>query len=65
MSTNDLVMKVEKLKELRLDVPQVRLLAFELQRKGVRLPDGILTIQELADALIHMKSNTGLSQFVN
>ena len=57
--------QVEKLKELRLDVPQVTLLAFELQRKGVRLPDGILTIQELADALIHMKSNTGLSQFVN
>ena len=57
--------QVEKLKELRLDVPQVTLLAFELQRKGVRLPDGILTIQELTDALIHMKSNTGLSQFVN
>lgn len=46
--------QVEKLKELRLDVPQVTLLAYELQRKGVKLPDGILTIRELADALTHM-----------
>lgn len=43
--------QVEKLKELRLDVPQVTLLAYELQKKGVKLPDGILTIKELADAL--------------
>lgn len=43
--------QVEKLKELRLDVPQVTLLAYELQQKGVKLPDGILTIKELADAL--------------
>ena len=43
--------QVERLKELRLDVPQVTLLAYELQKKGVRLPDGILTARELADAL--------------
>lgn len=43
--------QVEKLKELRLDVPQVTLLAYELQKRGVKLPDGILTIKELADAL--------------
>ncbi|MCM1326129.1 MAG: energy-coupling factor transporter ATPase [Lachnoclostridium sp.] len=43
--------QVEKLKELRLDVPQVTLLAYELKKKGVRLPDGILTTEELAEAL--------------
>ncbi|MCX4305368.1 MAG: energy-coupling factor transporter ATPase [Acetatifactor sp.] len=43
--------RVEKLKSLRLDVPQVTLLAYELQKRGVALPNGILTVQELADAL--------------
>lgn len=43
--------QVEKLKALRLDVPQVTLLAYELQRRGIAIPDGILTIEELADAL--------------
>lgn len=47
--------QVERLKELRLDVPQVTLLAYELQKKGVRLPDGILTARELADALAEMR----------
>lgn len=44
--------QVERLKELRLDVPQVTLLAYELQKRGVNLPRGILTIKELADALM-------------
>lgn len=43
--------QVEKLKSLRLDVPQVTLLAYELQQKGINLPKGILTTRELADAL--------------
>lgn len=43
--------QVERLKELRLDVPQVTLLAYELQQRGVKLPKGILTVKELADAL--------------
>ena len=43
--------QVEKLKELRLDVPQVTLLAHELQKSGVNLPDGILTVEELTQAL--------------
>ena len=43
--------QVEMLKSLRLDVPQVTLLAYELQRKGIALPNGILTAKELADAL--------------
>ena len=42
--------QVEKLQELRLDVPQVTLLSYELRRRGLDLPDGILTAGELADA---------------
>ncbi len=43
--------RVDELKALRLDVPQVTLLAYELKKRGVQLPDGILTIQELVEAL--------------
>lgn len=43
--------QVEKLKSLRLDVPQVTLLAYELKKKGLLLPDGILTTKELVGAL--------------
>lgn len=43
--------QVERLKKLRLDVPQVTLLAYELKKKGIPLPDGILTIDELVQAL--------------
>ncbi len=46
--------QVERLKELRLDVPQVTLLAYELQQRGLALPAGILTIKELADTLCSM-----------
>lgn len=43
--------QVEKLKSLRLDVPQVTLLAYELKKSGIPLPDGILTTEELVQAL--------------
>ena len=43
--------RVEELKELRLDVPQVTLLAHELKKSGLKLPDGILTFEELSAAL--------------
>ncbi|MBO7386969.1 MAG: energy-coupling factor transporter ATPase [Lachnospiraceae bacterium] len=43
--------KVDELKALRLDVPQVTLLAYELKKRGVKLPDGILTKEELVKAL--------------
>ncbi len=39
--------KVEMLKKLRLDVPQVTLLAYELKKAGLPLSDGILTTEEL------------------
>ena len=49
----ELFSRVEELKAYRLDVPQVTLLAYELKKAGIPLPDGILTIKELVDALCH------------
>lgn len=43
--------RVDELKQLRLDVPQVTELAYELKKSGLRLPDGILTNQEFIEAL--------------
>ena len=43
--------QVERLKEYRLDVPQVTLLAHELHEAGVDIPEGILTTEELVSAL--------------
>ncbi|MBP5264304.1 MAG: energy-coupling factor transporter ATPase [Lachnospiraceae bacterium] len=44
--------QVDRLKELRLAVPQVTLLAHELKQSGIPLPDGILTRKELVEALV-------------
>ena len=41
----------ETLKKYRLDVPQVTLLAHELHKAGVDIPEGILTKEELVGAL--------------
>lgn len=43
--------QVERLKELRLDVPQVTLLAHELRKEGFPIPEGILTNEEFREAL--------------
>jgi len=43
--------QVELLRSLRLDVPQVTLLAHELIKSGLKLPDGILTVEELTAEL--------------
>ncbi|MBQ6886356.1 MAG: energy-coupling factor transporter ATPase [Lachnospiraceae bacterium] len=47
--------QVEKLKSLRLDVPQVTLLAHELRQGGLDIPEGILTTKELIEALKEVK----------
>lgn len=46
--------QVEKLKELKLDVPQVTELAYELKKEGIDLAEGIITTQELVDALTEL-----------
>lgn len=47
--------QVGQLKRLRLDVPQVTELAYELKKSGVPLRDGILTNQEFVEELMKMK----------
>ncbi len=42
---------VETLKQHRLDVPQITLLAHELKQAGLDIPDGILTRDELVQAI--------------
>ena len=46
--------QVDTLKKYGLDVPQVTLLAYELKKAGLRIPDGILTIEELVSALCQL-----------
>lgn len=47
--------QVEKLREYRMDVPQMTELAFELKKAGLALPDGILTEEELAEELLALR----------
>lgn len=54
--------EVEQLQELRLDVPQVTLLAHELRKEGVQLPQGILTKEEFREALDRYMDECGLSR---
>lgn len=46
--------QVDLLKKYRLDVPQVTMLSEELRNRGLKLPKGILRIQELVDALCQL-----------
>lgn len=43
--------RVDELMKLRLDVPQVTRLAYELKKRGFNIPGGILTNEELIKAL--------------
>ena len=47
--------QVDRLRELRLDVPQVTELAYELKKSGLPLSDGILTMDELVEELKQLK----------
>lgn len=44
--------RVDELKEHRLDVPQITLVADELKKAGLDIPNGILRRKELVDALM-------------
>jgi energy-coupling factor transport system ATP-binding protein len=46
--------RVEELHDLRLDVPHVTLLGHRLRADGVPIPEGILTTEELVDALVRV-----------
>jgi energy-coupling factor transport system ATP-binding protein len=50
-SPRQIFSKVEELQSYRMDVPQATLLAWKLKQRGLNLPDGILSVEELVDAL--------------
>ena len=50
-SPREIFSRVEEMQELHLDVPQVTLLAHTLRSRGVDIPEGILTSEELARAI--------------
>ena len=47
--------RVDELKTYRMDVPQVTMLAEELRRQGLNLPEGILRREELVEALCRLR----------
>ena len=50
-SPREVFSQVEKLKSYRMDVPQVTELAYELKKAGMPLPDGVLSVEEFAEAV--------------
>jgi len=49
--------QVEKLKALRLDVPQVTEIAYKLIKKGINIPDDILNINQMCNELLKIGFN--------
>ena len=47
--------RVDELRAHRLDVPQMTLLADELRKSGLSIPKGILTREELVEAIVKLK----------
>ena len=45
--------QVETLKKYHLDVPQVTMLGYELKKRGLQIPDGLITVEELVDAVAY------------
>ena len=50
-SPGEVFEKVEELKSLGLDVPQITELAYELRKEGIDIPPGLLTAEEMVKAL--------------
>lgn len=50
-SPKEIFSRVEELRELRLDVPQVTQLAYELRKEGLEISEGILTKEEFLQEL--------------
>ena len=43
--------QVDELIKYKLEVPKITLLAYELRKKGMRIPECILNVKEFTDAL--------------
>ena len=53
-SPREIFSRVEELEELNLDVPKATRLAYELRKKGLNIPLGILSPKELEEALCRL-----------
>ncbi len=53
-SPREIFAQVDKLKSYQLDVPQVTLLGHELRKKGLNIPEGILSKEELTRAILDL-----------
>ena len=53
-SPREIFSRVEEMKKCGLDGPQVTMLAHELRKSGLKLPEDILTREELVDALCQL-----------
>jgi energy-coupling factor transport system ATP-binding protein len=47
--------RVKELKKLGLDVPEMTELSYELRESGVNIPEDVLTIEEMVDAICQLK----------
>ena len=56
-SPREVFSRVEEMQALNLDVPQVTLLGHILRKEGLNIPEGILTKEELAEALAGNKES--------
>ncbi len=56
-SPREVFSRVEEMQALNLDVPQVTLLGHLLRKQGMNIPEGILTKEELAEALTGKKAS--------
>ncbi len=61
-TTREIFSQVERLKQYRLDVPQVTLIGHELKKQGYDIPAGILTTEELLEALLKCKTQEHLHE---
>lgn len=61
-TTREIFSQVELLQQYRLDVPQVTLLAHALQKRGIPISDGILTVDELVEALETCEKPQGMAE---
>ena len=50
-SPREIFKRVEELEEYKLEVPKITLLAHELRKKGIDIPECVLSDKELADAI--------------
>ncbi|QCX33867.1 energy-coupling factor transporter ATPase [Caloramator sp. E03] len=54
-SPKNVFSRVEEIKRLGLDVPEMTELAYELRKSGIKVREDILTIEEMVDAICQLK----------